>query len=310
MRTPWVALVLAALLAVGVVAQAVGAPDRPVKVIVDGQLVALDPPAVERSGVVYVPLRAGAAAVGATLKWDEASATATVTRAGKSVAIRSSQGIAIRNHLLIPLRLMAQALQCGVAWDGAAGAVHVTSQAAAATGKAAPTVATDTSATVVKIETKKGDITCELFVKEAPITAGSFLALVKAGFYDGVTFHRVVPNFVIQGGDPSGNGTGGPGFTIPDEVSPALKHDRGMLSMAKTAAPNTGGSQFFICTGGPETVGHLNMIHAVFGRVTAGMDVVDKIVAGDVMIKVVVVSESPEAAAAITKALAARKPGR
>jgi len=160
---------------------------------------------------------------------------------------------------------------------------------------------------VIKIETEKGDIICELFDKQAPITAGNFLDLVKSGFYDGITFHRVEPGFVIQGGDPKGNGTGGPGFTIPDEVSPDLTHDRGVLSMAKTAMPNTAGSQFFICLGGPRATGHLDMKHAVFGRVLQGMDVVQQISKGDKMTKVTVIRESPDAAAAIKKAKGARK---
>ncbi|HEY3397470.1 MAG TPA: peptidylprolyl isomerase [Armatimonadota bacterium] len=159
---------------------------------------------------------------------------------------------------------------------------------------------------VVKINTAKGDIVIELFDKEAPITAGNFLLLAKSGYYNGVTFHRVVPDFVIQGGDPTGTGGGGPGFTIPDELKPDLKHDRGMLSMAKTAAPDTGGSQFFIVTGGPATVSHLNMKHAVFGRVLQGMDVVDKIVVGDKMVKVTIEKESPDAPAAEKAAEAAR----
>jgi len=158
----------------------------------------------------------------------------------------------------------------------------------------------------VKITTAKGTILLELFDDKTPITAGSFLLLVKSKFYDGVKFHRVVPNFVIQGGDPEGTGAGGPGFTIPDEVRPDLKHDKGMLSMAKTAMPDSGGSQFFIVTGGPETVSHLNMKHTVFGKVLEGMDVVDKIVAGDKMESVVVVKESPNAAAAEEAAKKAR----
>lgn len=162
--------------------------------------------------------------------------------------------------------------------------------------------------TIVKIVTAKGTITCELFDKLAPITAGNFLLLAEDGFYDGLTFHRIVPGFCAQGGDPTGTGGGGPGFTIPDEVRPELKHDKGILSMAKTAMPDTGGSQFFICLGGPEVVGHLNMKHAVFGKVTSGMDVVEKLEVGDKMERVEVVSESPNADAAKAKAKAARKP--
>ncbi len=177
---------------------------------------------------------------------------------------------------------------------------------AAATEPKESQVETKGENSVVKISTNKGDITVELFDKQAPITAGSFLLLVESGYYDGITFHRVVPDFVIQGGDPTGTGAGGPGFTIPDELRPDLKHDRGMLSMAKTAAPDTGGSQFFIVTGGPSAVGHLNMKHAVFGKVLEGMDVVDKIQVGDKMEKVTVVTESVNAADAKAKAEKAR----
>lgn len=159
---------------------------------------------------------------------------------------------------------------------------------------------------IVAIRTAKGMITVELFDKQAPITAGNFLLLTESGFYNGLKFHRVVPDFVIQGGDPKGTGAGGPGFTIPDEVTPELKHDRGMLSMAKTALPDTGGSQFFIVIGPRETVQHLDMKHAVFGHVVEGMDVAMKIQAGDVMEKVSVVAESKDAAAAKEAATKAR----
>ena len=125
----------------------------------------------------------------------------------------------------------------------------------------------------VKFETNQGAFTAELFEDRAPKTTGNFLDLVKKGFYDGLKFHRVIAGFMIQGGDPKGNGTGGPGYTIPDEFHPQLKHERGVLSMAN-AGPNTGGSQFFITV--VETP-WLNNRHAVFGKVTDGMDVVDRI---------------------------------
>ncbi len=162
---------------------------------------------------------------------------------------------------------------------------------------------------VVRIQTPRGDIVVETFDKQAPITAGNFLLLVKEGFYNGLTFHRVVPDFVIQGGDPQGTGAGGPGFTIPDELKPELKHDRGMLSMAKTAMPDTAGSQFFIVTGPQQAVSHLDMKHAVFGKVLQGMDVADKIQVGDKMVQVTLEKESPDAAAAMEKAKQARVPG-
>jgi len=124
------------------------------------------------------------------------------------------------------------------------------------------------------LKTTLGDIRIELFADRAPKTVANFVQLVKKGFYNGVTFHRVIPGFMIQGGDPSGNGTGGPGYTIPDEFHPTLRHDGpGILSMAN-AGPNTGGSQFFITLA---ATSWLDGKHAVFGRVRGGQDVVDKI---------------------------------
>ena len=127
---------------------------------------------------------------------------------------------------------------------------------------------------VVEIATRLGRIAAELFPKEAPDTVANFTKLVEKGFYDGVIFHRVIPKFMIQTGDPTGTGRGGPGWTILDEFSPKLRHDKaGVLSMAN-AGPDTGGSQFFITEGATP---HLDDRHAVFGRVIDGLDVVHKI---------------------------------
>nr|WP_276522306.1 peptidylprolyl isomerase [Kallotenue papyrolyticum] len=124
------------------------------------------------------------------------------------------------------------------------------------------------------LHTEKGRIRIKLFAQEAPITVNNFVFLAREGFYDGTTFHRVIKNFMIQGGDPTGTGTGGPGYRIPDEFHPRLRHDRaGILSMAN-AGPNTGGSQFFIThTATP----WLDQRHAVFGEVVEGMEVVNAI---------------------------------
>ena len=159
--------------------------------------------------------------------------------------------------------------------------------------------------TVVRINTEKGDIIAKLYDEKTPITAGNFLLLVKSGFYDGLIFHRVVRDFVIQGGDPAGDGSGGPGFAIPDEFDPELSHDRGILSMAN-AGPATGGSQFFICLEGKGFTDGLDYKHSVFGEVIEGMDVADSIRPGDQIVKITVESESPNASAAQTAAKAAR----
>jgi cyclophilin family peptidyl-prolyl cis-trans isomerase len=127
---------------------------------------------------------------------------------------------------------------------------------------------------VAVIETNLGKIAVELFPKEAPDTVANFVKLIEKGYYNGVIFHRVIPKFMIQGGDPTGTGRGGPGWTILDEFHPKLRHDKaGMLSMAN-AGPDTGGSQFFItCAATP----HLDDRHAIFGAVIEGLDVVQKI---------------------------------
>jgi peptidyl-prolyl cis-trans isomerase B (cyclophilin B) len=136
----------------------------------------------------------------------------------------------------------------------------------------------------VTIHTEKGDIVLELAEDEAPNTVANFVHLAEKGYYDGLTFHRVIDDFMIQGGCPRGDGRGGPGYAIADEISPTLRHERGVISMAN-AGPNTGGSQFFI-THVP--CPHLNGKHAVFGKVVEGMDVVDAIARGDKMARVTV----------------------
>ncbi len=127
---------------------------------------------------------------------------------------------------------------------------------------------------VAEIDTDLGTISVELFAAEVPETVKNFVSLAEKGYYDGVIFHRVIPGFMIQGGDPTGTGRGGPGYTILDEFHPKLRHDKaGILSMAN-AGPDTGGSQFFITLAATP---HLDDRHAVFGRVVSGQDVVKKI---------------------------------
>ncbi len=133
------------------------------------------------------------------------------------------------------------------------------------------------------IETEKGNLVLDLFAKDAPKTVNNFVFLAREGFYDGVTFHRVIPGFMAQGGDPTGTGAGGPGYKFADEFT-KLKHGEGSLSMAN-AGPNTNGSQFFI-TYAPQP--HLNNHHSVFGQLIKGMDVLKNLKNGDKMIKVTI----------------------
>jgi len=133
----------------------------------------------------------------------------------------------------------------------------------------------DTSKTYrARFKTERGDVAVELYAQQAPLTVENFVNLARAGYYDGTTFHRVIPDFMAQGGDPTGTGRGGPGYTFRDEFSPQLQHDAaGVLSMAN-AGPGTNGSQFFITL---VPTPHLNGRHTVFGRVVEGMDVVNSI---------------------------------
>jgi peptidyl-prolyl cis-trans isomerase B (cyclophilin B) len=137
----------------------------------------------------------------------------------------------------------------------------------------------------VVMDTDRGVIELELYPEHAPVTVNNFVFLAGEGFYDGIVFHRVISNFMIQGGDPTGSGRGGPGYRFEDEFDGnPLRHERGVISMAN-AGPNTNGSQFFI-THGPQP--HLDNRHTVFGKVTRGLDVVDTIAQGDSIRKVTV----------------------
>jgi len=138
-----------------------------------------------------------------------------------------------------------------------------------------------------EIHTNKGTLKLEFFEKDAPNTVANFIKLSNDGFYNGLTFHRVIPNFVVQGGCPDGTGAGGPGYKIDCELDGENQyHDKGVLSMAH-AGRNTGGSQFFICHNRDNTQ-HLDRNHTVFGKVVEGLDIIDQIQQGDKMEKIVV----------------------
>lgn len=140
------------------------------------------------------------------------------------------------------------------------------------------------------IRTEKGDMQVKFFDDDAPGTVENFIKLSKDGYYNGLTFHRVIPEFVTQGGCPKGDGTGGPGYTIDCELDGDNQyHDRGVLSMAH-AGRNTGGSQFFICHN-RENTAHLDRNHTVFGKVTEGLDIIDQISQGDKIEEIIITEE-------------------
>jgi len=133
------------------------------------------------------------------------------------------------------------------------------------------------------IETNKGDLVLELFAEDVPLTVDNFVSLARDGFYDGLTFHRVIPGFMVQGGDPTGTGAGGPGYSFADEFTEHT-HVAGALSMANSG-PNTNGSQFFI-TYSPQH--HLDGKHSVFGQLIEGTDVLNQIEQGDIMVRITI----------------------
>jgi peptidyl-prolyl cis-trans isomerase B (cyclophilin B) len=143
-------------------------------------------------------------------------------------------------------------------------------------------------------DTDRGQIKVELHADKAPLTVANFVNLAKRGFYDGLSFHRVIPDFMIQGGCPKGTGTGGPGYKFEDEANNGVRHERGVLSMAN-AGPNTNGSQFFITH---IKTDWLDGKHTVFGKVTEGLDVVDAIKQGDAITSVSVEGDVDAALAA------------
>ena len=141
-----------------------------------------------------------------------------------------------------------------------------------------------------EMRTDKGTMIIEFFEKDAPKTVANFVKLAESGFYDGITFHRVIPDFMVQGGDPDGTGGGGPGYSIDCELTGENQyHDRGVLSMAHRGR-NTGGSQFFICHNRQNTA-HLDRNHTVFGKVVEGLDVLDELRQGDKIQGIMVVVE-------------------
>ncbi|CAM4285894.1 peptidylprolyl isomerase [Paenibacillus alkaliterrae] len=130
---------------------------------------------------------------------------------------------------------------------------------------------------IAKFHTTKGEFTVTLFANEAPVTVNNFVFLAREGFYEGLAFHSIIESFMIQSGDPKGNGTGTPGYSIPDELDTDLKYEEGIVAMANANKPNSGGSQFFICTGPDAANLNREPKYTIFGKVNSGMDIVQAI---------------------------------
>lgn len=141
----------------------------------------------------------------------------------------------------------------------------------------------------IVLKTSRGDIEATIFASKTPMTAANYLNLAKRGYYDGLKFHRVIPNFMIQGGDPQGTGRGGPGYKFGDEFVDSLKHSKGGIFSMANAGPRTNGSQFFITH---QATPHLNGKHSVFGEVTKGMDIVNAVRGGDTITTITVLDST------------------
>jgi cyclophilin family peptidyl-prolyl cis-trans isomerase len=177
-----------------------------------------------------------------------------------------------------------------------AAAVAIVAIAPACTGSSSDGLPVRNTGHYAIIDSDRGSVVVELYDKVAPLTVANFEKLVGKGFYNGLTFHRVVPDFVVQGGDPDGTGMGGPGYTVPAEIDPKEHHLRGSLATARTGDQvnpkrESSGSQFYICLA-PQPA--LDAQYTIFGGVIKGMDVVDKIQKGDHMKKITLAKEPPK----------------
>ncbi|MDD4236954.1 MAG: peptidylprolyl isomerase [Desulfotomaculaceae bacterium] len=246
-------------------------------------------------GRTYVPLRFVSEALGCELQWAEETQKIAITKdtlsiyltIGANMAVIDNNGAQrlvltappelVNERTMVPLRFISEVLGAEVnytpAVEGDKSRVDVAEK---------PVDTDEEDVRKVTIETEKGNIVVEVYPKLMPITAGNFEKLLEDSFYDGLTFHRV-EDWVVQGGDPQGNGMGNPGWTIPLEISLQLNNTRGALAMARSSDPNSAGSQFYILKSDTPS---LNGQYAVFGKVVEGMDVVDKIAVGDKMLSV------------------------
>lgn len=292
----------------------------PIGVTIDGTNQTYDQPPVIEKGRTLVPLRGVFESLGATVQWNPEKQEITATKSTQTIWLKIGSKTtkvngavkeidapaAIKNgRTMVPLRFVSEALRANVKWLADKRIVQITTDLSqqVALPQFKPLQSTDP---VVTMKTTKGDIKIKLFPEQAPKAVENFLTHSKNGYYNGLTFHRVIEDFMIQGGDPNGNGTGGEsiwGTPFKDEFSPKLAHFRGALSMANSG-PNTNGSQFFIVQAdsideslisameqagfNPDVIEKYNTVggtpwldykHTVFGQVIEGMEIVDQIAA-------------------------------
>ncbi|MGO4544837.1 peptidylprolyl isomerase [Paenibacillus sp. 2TAB23] len=180
--------------------------------------------------------------------------------------------------LIALIAVVVMTVGCGKSGNGASGRNSAEASAKTMSWDKMPDMQIVLDKTyVAKFTTTKGEFSVKLFADEAPVTVNNFVFLAREGFYEGLAFHRIIKDFMIQTGDPKGNGTGTPGYAIPDELGTEMKYEEGTVAMANASKPNSGGSQFFICTGAEAANLNREPNYSIFGKVVSGMEVVKAI---------------------------------
>jgi cyclophilin family peptidyl-prolyl cis-trans isomerase len=270
-----------------------------VQVVVNGRSVDFPDtkPYINQDGRTMVPVRFISEQLGASVAWDEAAQKVNIEYKGKKILIPinekaayvdnmqielDTEAVVVANRTMVPLRFVSEALGATVLWSSAASTVRISTSDANLTAtsdrndkyQSPPPVVIDPDKHYFgEIKTNRGDFKIELLSAEAPLTVNNFVFLAREGYYNGVSFHRVMKDFMVQTGDPLGSGAGGPGYAFNDELPPTLPYAPGIVAMANSG-PNTNGSQFFICNGEQSKQLNVNPDYTVFGRVIEGMDVV------------------------------------
>ncbi len=246
-------------------------------------------PYINEDGRTMVPLRFISEQLGASVTWDGQKKQVNMQMNSRTISLPigekviyvdhspipfDTMAVILENRTMVPLRFISEAFGARVHWDALTKTAGVYQKKTYSTP---PAMNIDINKQyIATVNTNAGQFKIELFAKDAPLTVNNFVFLAKDHFYNGVPFHRIIKDFMIQTGDPLGNGTGGPGYTFADELPPKHPYKAGIVAMAN-AGPNTNGSQFFICNG--EDSEHLNQYpnYTVFGKVTAGMETILKI---------------------------------
>ncbi len=257
-------------------------------------------PYVNEDNRTMVPVRFISEQLGANVSWDQLNQTVNIAYNQKKIGIpidsklvyvdgneiQLDTNAVIKNYrTMVPLRFVSEALGARVLWSSAASIVRISNSSYDLSStqsrnnkfKLSPKMTIDSKKQYFAvINTNRGNFSIKLFASQAPIAVNNFVFLARDGYFDGISFHRIIKDFMIQTGDPSGSGTGGPGYTFTDELPPVKAYGPGIVAMANSG-PNTNGSQFFICNGDGASQLNSQANYTVFGQVIDGMDVILKI---------------------------------